>query len=847
MLINATRPTEVRAAILQDGRLEQFEFETEDAGLLKGNVYKGRIANVEASLNACFVEFGQEKQGFLPVDDIAPRWYQKGAGGEGRPRIEDLVRRGQEIVVQVVKDAQGNKGAALTSFVSLAGRYIVLMPLDDVHGVSRKISDEKQRKEIKEVAEQLKIPKECGFIIRTAGTERNKTELNRDAAELLRTWKDIEKNFKRAKVGALLHQDGDLVVRMLRDHYTSDIAQIIIDDRAAYERAAEFFRTVMPRSKRVLTGYMDKAPLFSKYRVEDQVEAIFGRRVDLRSGGYILIDHAEALIAVDVNSGRSTRQKSQEETALHTNLEAAAEVARQLRLRDLGGLIVVDFIDMALPKHNRQVEKALKDAFKTDKARTYVGRISDNGLLEINRQRLKQSVQLQTHRPCPTCDGRGIIPSTDQVALKILRIVEAKAADGGFGKVAVSLHPELADHVQNAHRRDLVDLEERFGVLVEVQGRPGMHRNEQELKYVPLGELSEAERRMVVERREAMAEAERTARVRATERAEEPPEFEEGTEEDFEGAEGRDDGEDFGDAGGELAAEAAEPEAGLPEEGEPAAPMGSWAARGAATDGHGAVVEIDFDELEPIPMPEEEDETVTGEFEVTAGGFDEAGEGGGGEDGSWRTESGGAAGEGEAPGEGGSRKRRRRRRRRGRGRGEGDGQPGAVAGAQAAADAGRQGDSQASEHSGGQRERQPRHGGRRDHGRHHGQRNGQPNGQHGGHPHLRAQAGGPPETGGEQGGNPSDSQGNRRRRRRRRGGRGRSHGGGPGAAGGGSSQEAGGNAQAGGPSGDSGSGPSESAAAAPNIPAPSAERPAGPPPGESLVRPPADGLFGDLA
>ena len=534
MLINATRPQEVRAAIIKENRLDQLEIEVRDAGLLQGNIYGARVANVHAGLNACFVEFGADKQGFLPFSEISPSCYHKTPkDSKQKPRIEDVIQKGREILVQVVKDSIGDKGAALTTRISLAGRYIVLMPLDESRGVSRKISSDSQRKKIKELASSLKIPEEYGFIVRTAGMDRSKTDLNRDAARLVRTWKEILRLHKKGKKVALLHEDRDLVVRMLRDYYSSDISQIIVDRDDAWGKANDYFKTVMPRSKRVLTKYVGRVPLFTRYGVEDQVESIFSRRVDLPSGGYILIDPTEALIAIDVNSGRSIKHKSQAETAYHTNLEAATEVARQLRLRDLGGLIVVDFIDMAAPKHNRAVEKAVKAGLKNDKARSYVSRISDNGLLEINRQRIKAALELQTHRNCPTCHGRGVIPGVDFVALKMLRKIEAQAANGTFAKVVVNMHPELADHLQNAHRRDLMDLEDRFAVLVAIEGRPGVRRGEETFDWQSIGELSDYEREIIEARQEILAtlnkaaEAEKAAAADQDEDNEELPELDE--------------------------------------------------------------------------------------------------------------------------------------------------------------------------------------------------------------------------------------------------------------------------------------------------------------------------------
>jgi ribonuclease E len=526
MLINATRAEEVRAAILNDGKLEQFEIEVQDAGLLKGNVYRGVVANVEASLNACFVDIGADKQGFLPVDEIHPSAFHsqpKKTGKKERPRIEDVMRKGGEIIVQVVKDAVGNKGAALTSQVSLAGRYIVLMPLDDSRGVSRRIADESRRKKIKEIAAGLKIPAECGFIVRTAGMNRTKTDLNRDGAQLVRTWKEIvkqaatedgtkskPKSRKRGRRGErrtpkLLFEDRDLVVRMIRDYYTSDIEEILVDNAQAYLKAREYIHTVMPRSRKAITLYEERMPLFAQHRVEEQIEAVFARRVDLPSGGYILIDPTEALTSIDVNSGRSTRAKSQEETAVHTNIEAASEIARQLRLRDLGGLIVIDFIDMSLNKQNRQVEKTIKDALKVDKARSYVSKISENGLLEVNRQRIKQALQFQTHTNCTMCEGTGTIPTPEFVSLGLIRKIEAKAATGLIDKAVVTLHPEIATFVQNTRRRDLIELEDRFGIIVQVEGRTSVRRNQVGLHWASMSQLSEAERHALEVRREALA------------------------------------------------------------------------------------------------------------------------------------------------------------------------------------------------------------------------------------------------------------------------------------------------------------------------------------------------------
>ncbi len=509
MLINATRPEEVRAAVLTGRSLEQLEFEVRDAGLLKGNIYKGIVANVEPSLNACFVDFGAEKQGFLPFDEIAKEcWHEKPKDGKNKkkPRIEEVMRRRREIVVQVVKDATGNKGAALTTRVSLAGRYMVLMPLDDSRGVSRKVSSESERKKIKELAAGLKIPEEFGFIVRTAGLDRTKTDLNRDGTQLVRLWKNVLAQTKKLKKKqpALLHEDRDLIIRMLRDYLTADTTEVIVDTAQAAANAGAWFKAVMPRSSKVLTHYEGGIPLFDAYGVEEQIEAIFSRRVDLPSGGYILVDPTEALISIDVNSGRSTKQRSQEDTALHTNLEAAAEVARQLRLRDLGGLIVIDFIDMVSTKQNRQVEKVLKDVLKTDKARTYVSKISENGLCEVNRQRIKQAIRLQTHIDCPACEGRGIVPSPEFAARGLLRRIQAKAAAGKVDKVVLGLNPELALHLLNKHRRDLTLIEDECGILVKIDTRPELTVSKMDIRWLSITQLAPAERAELEAHRESI-------------------------------------------------------------------------------------------------------------------------------------------------------------------------------------------------------------------------------------------------------------------------------------------------------------------------------------------------------
>ncbi len=483
MLINATRTEEIRAAILRDDVLEVLEIDAARSNLIKGSVYKGKVANVEGSLNACFIEIGTDRQGFLPRNDIVSDAFHEKPRKEGRPRIEEVIKRGRDIVVQVTRDAVGSKGPALTTQISLAGRYLVLMPRDNSRGISRKIEDDKQRQQLKDLAGKLTIPDGMGFIIRTAGEQVNKTVLNRDLNSLVKLWKKIEKEARSTRSPAVLHREGDLVERIVRDYYTSEFDELIVDTEEALERVQAYFRAVMPRTKAKITLHKDRTPLFTRFKLEEQIETIHARRVRLPSGGTIVIDPTEALISIDVNSGKATKARSQEETALKINVEAATEIARQLRLRDLGGLVVVDFIDMASKGHNRQVERTVKQAVKPDKARVYLGKISDNGLMEINRQRIKQSLQLRTHRECPTCSGAGAIPSPEFVAMQIIRRIDARASAGNLGEVHVDLHPELADFLQNNFRTDLAELEESAEIRILVSGRPGLHRNEQNLQF----------------------------------------------------------------------------------------------------------------------------------------------------------------------------------------------------------------------------------------------------------------------------------------------------------------------------------------------------------------------------
>jgi len=490
MLINAQRRQELRVAILSDGVLDAYQVAVADAGLSRGNIYRGVVAGLQPSLDAAFVDFGAAKDAFLSFGDVVPEAYHHKPPEGKRPRIDAVLDRGKPVVVQVTKEATGSKGAAVTTNLSLAGRYLVLMPYDDVRGISRKVEDDETRAAMRDLAAKLAVPEGYGFILRTAALDQNKTTLNRDLAALMRLWKKILAESKRGKGPQLLYLDQDLIVQAVRDSLDATIEEILVDDDDAFDKAQAALQAFMPRGKTSLVRYRERVPLFSRYGVEDQIESIFKRTVPLPSGGSIVIDPTEALTAIDVNSGRATRAQHHEDTYLKVNTEAAREVARQLRLRDIGGLVVVDFIDMRSSRNQKEVEKAMRDAVKVDRARVDVGRLSRNGLLEINRQRIGMPLALRTHRACPTCGGSGKIPSAETVSINLLRRIEERAAVGGIGGVRVALHPELADAFQNGYRQELAALEREFDLHVEIIASSKLHRSDEEISWTerPLGQ-----------------------------------------------------------------------------------------------------------------------------------------------------------------------------------------------------------------------------------------------------------------------------------------------------------------------------------------------------------------------
>jgi len=471
MLINATQPEELRVALVDGQTLYDLDIETPARERKKANIYKGRITRVEPSLEATFVQYGAERHGFLPFKEIARSYFQASGGGDddadtGRVSIQDVVKEGQEVVVQVEKEERGNKGAALTTFVSLAGRYLVLMPNNPrAGGVSRRIEGA-ERSEIRDALRELEVPEGMGLIVRTAGVGRNTEELQWDLDYLLNLWSAVQKAAEERTAPFLIYQESNVIIRALRDYLRSDIGEILVDDREVYESAREFMQQVMPHNLQKLKLYEDSVPLFTRYQIESQIESAFQREVRLPSGGVIVIDHTEALISIDINSARATKGADIEETALRTNMEAADEIARQLRLRDLGGLIVIDFIDMGPNRNQREVENRLRESVKQDRARVQVSRISRFGLLEMSRQRLRSSLGESSLEVCSRCSGQGTVRSVESLALSVLRIIEEEAMKDKTGKVLAQLPVDVATFLLNEKRSILGTIEERNGVGV---------------------------------------------------------------------------------------------------------------------------------------------------------------------------------------------------------------------------------------------------------------------------------------------------------------------------------------------------------------------------------------------
>ncbi|HVX64309.1 MAG TPA: Rne/Rng family ribonuclease [Pirellulales bacterium] len=525
MLINVSQPEECRIAIVEDGMLEELYIERSSQDNYVGNIYKGRVVNLEPSIQAAFVDFGVGRNGFLHISDIEPQYFRQGGydpgkpiesgggrsardfdfgdnnggedsgegqesggGGRGRrprrmrpgarprvkPPIQEILRRGDEVLVQVIKEGIGTKGPTLSTYISIPGRYLVLMPALGRVGVSRKIEDEDARRKLRDIMLELNPPKGLGFIVRTAGVDRTKKELSRDLAYLLRLWKVIVRRIKKFPAPIDIYEESDMIIRTIRDVFTGDVDSIYIDEPTAYERAKEFLQIVMPRYVNRLQLYEGKEPLFHRYRLDEEISRIHQRSVPLKQGGGIVIDQTEALVAIDVNSGNFRADDNAEETAYQMNLLAAREIARQLRLRDLGGVIVNDFIDMRKEKHRRSVERALRDAVKRDRARTKILRTSPFGLVEMTRQRIRPSLKRSVFKDCPDCGGTGVVKTAESMAIEVVRLLILAAQQEGLVRVTATVADDVATYLNNKKRRELARLEDVYNVVVQIIGREGV-------------------------------------------------------------------------------------------------------------------------------------------------------------------------------------------------------------------------------------------------------------------------------------------------------------------------------------------------------------------------------------
>jgi ribonuclease E len=521
MLINVSQPEECRIAIVEDGVLEELYVERTGQGSYVGNIYKGVVVNLEPSIQAAFVDFGVGRNGFLHISDVEPQYFRQGgfdpAKAMGPPRdrrpprrdnaeradrddddfaevgdddegpqrkrqfhsgnrprfkppIQEILRRGDEVLVQVIKEGIGTKGPTLSTYISIPGRYLVLMPALGRIGVSRKIEDEAVRRRLRDVMIELSPPKGVGFIVRTAGSDRTKRELSRDLAYLLRLWKVIVRRIKKLPGPVDIYEESDMIIRTIRDIFTGDVDTIYIDEPGAYERAREFLQLVMPRYVNRLQLYEGKEPLFHKHDIEEEITKIHRRQVPLKSGGSIVIDQTEALVAIDVNSGSFRVEDSAEETAHRMNMLAAKEIARQLRLRDLGGVIVNDFIDMRRERYRRDVERALRDAMKRDRARTRILRTSPFGLIEMTRQRIRPSLKRSVYTECPSCRGTGMVKTPESMSIEVIRTLLLAAQRPQIVNVVITVAADVADYLNNRKRHELARLEEEGGMTVQVIG-----------------------------------------------------------------------------------------------------------------------------------------------------------------------------------------------------------------------------------------------------------------------------------------------------------------------------------------------------------------------------------------
>jgi ribonuclease E len=483
MLINVAEGEECRVAVVENGSLEELYVERVSTGSHVGNIYKGRVVNIESGIQAAFVEMGVGKNGFLHISDVHPRYFA-GAGADHtetigrrkslseRPPIQSCLHKGQEIVVQVTKEGVKTKGPTLSTYLALPGKYLVMMPWMRKHGVSHKIEDEEERRRLSQILEQSNPPKGQGFIIRTAGQGCSKRDIQNDLRYLMRLWVAIEKRIGGEKTPGELYQESDLVIRAMRDIFNSSISRIMCDSENMVRKIRDFLSIVTPRMRSRVTYYDDRVPLFHKYQVEDEIAKIQSRRVELKGGGSIIIEQTEALVSIDVNSGRSHKQKDAEETVYESNMEAVPEIARQLRLRDLGGLIICDFIDMRSAKHRREVERAFRAAVRTDRARTRILGMSNFGVIEMTRQRMRPSLQSSTCLACPHCGGTGFVKSHESMSIEIIRLLNLSASREQIKRIELSVSPEVADYLQNEKRATIAQIEQESSKRVLIHSIP---------------------------------------------------------------------------------------------------------------------------------------------------------------------------------------------------------------------------------------------------------------------------------------------------------------------------------------------------------------------------------------
>jgi ribonuclease E len=517
MIINVSQPEECRVAVIEDGQLEELYVERASQGNCVGNIYKGRVVNLEQGIQAVFVDFGIGRNGFLHISDVEPQYYRqggfdpnkpidqqngkkqdkkkqdsrrKGRGQQrhyngGRPRvkppIQDIFKKGDEVLVQVIKEGIGNKGPTLSTYLSIPGRYLVLMPSLGRVGVSRKIEDDKARRKLRDILLDLEPPKGLGFIVRTAGLGKKRGDLERDLAYLIRLWKAIVRRVEKTQTPVDIYEESDIIIRTMRDTVNSDMDAIYIDEKDAYKRARDFLEMIMPKFVDRLHLYEGKQPIFHKYKLDQEIARIYKREVKLKEGGSIVIDPTEALVAIDVNSGNFRTDSNAEVSAYKMNLNAAREIARQLRLRDLGGVIVNDFIDMRQEKHRRGVERALRDAMDRDRARTKIMRTSPFGLIEMTRQRIRPSLKRSVYDDCPCCSGRGIVKTAESMAIEVVRKLMMASRKNEITRVTVRVHEGVSAYLNNKKRREIMALEEVGDMVIQVLSIEGLFPEHLEL------------------------------------------------------------------------------------------------------------------------------------------------------------------------------------------------------------------------------------------------------------------------------------------------------------------------------------------------------------------------------